>query len=419
MANEEHLKILRQGVEVWNKWREENPEIKPDLAEANLDGVNLCGVNLRNAGLAGVALREADVKMGDLLGVDLRGADLRESNFGNANISKAYLQASALIATDFCNADLRLTDLRFAYLYGAKLIDTDLRWANLRGANLAKAKLNKANITGVNLYGTARDDWEIENIKCDFVFFDHGPRENRIPTNRDFDSGEFEELYQQLPSFEYYFEHGFTPIDAFVMNKVVQVINERYPQFELKLDSFHSKGQPHAVFTVFDKNVAEEALKQIKSDYETRIANLEVERDALERCFNRALEKPQAYIEYSERVEMGDQYNIQGQTGAVGPGAHAHDLNFNQLWNQYSSEIDVAKLADELYQVRQAMKKESETLEHDTAVGEIAAAETAAKDNDGPKALEHLKKAGKWAFSVAENIGTTIAAEVLKKAIGL
>ena len=31
MANEEHVALLKQGVEVWNKWREENPDIKPDL----------------------------------------------------------------------------------------------------------------------------------------------------------------------------------------------------------------------------------------------------------------------------------------------------------------------------------------------------------------------------------------------------
>jgi len=31
MANPEHVKILKQGAEVWNKWREINPDIKPDL----------------------------------------------------------------------------------------------------------------------------------------------------------------------------------------------------------------------------------------------------------------------------------------------------------------------------------------------------------------------------------------------------
>ena len=31
MANEEQLSILKQGVEVWNKWRKENPNVRIDL----------------------------------------------------------------------------------------------------------------------------------------------------------------------------------------------------------------------------------------------------------------------------------------------------------------------------------------------------------------------------------------------------
>lgn len=31
MANPEHVEILKQGVDVWNRWREENPEVVPDL----------------------------------------------------------------------------------------------------------------------------------------------------------------------------------------------------------------------------------------------------------------------------------------------------------------------------------------------------------------------------------------------------
>ena len=37
MANPEHLAKLEEGVEAWNKWREENPDIRePDLREAIL-----------------------------------------------------------------------------------------------------------------------------------------------------------------------------------------------------------------------------------------------------------------------------------------------------------------------------------------------------------------------------------------------
>ena len=48
MANEEHLKIHKQGVEQWNKWREEN-SITPDLSGAHLIGANLSGTNLIDA----------------------------------------------------------------------------------------------------------------------------------------------------------------------------------------------------------------------------------------------------------------------------------------------------------------------------------------------------------------------------------
>lgn len=36
MANEEQLKVLKQGVEVWNKWREENPKTAIDLSKTHL-----------------------------------------------------------------------------------------------------------------------------------------------------------------------------------------------------------------------------------------------------------------------------------------------------------------------------------------------------------------------------------------------
>jgi hypothetical protein len=45
MANEDQLTILKQGVEAWNQWRTENPDVKIDLAGANLKGAKLWQAN--------------------------------------------------------------------------------------------------------------------------------------------------------------------------------------------------------------------------------------------------------------------------------------------------------------------------------------------------------------------------------------
>jgi hypothetical protein len=62
VADPEHLKLLRQGVDVWNEWRAEKPSIRPDLGEANLseaylNGANLYEAYLYEANLSGAAIR--------------------------------------------------------------------------------------------------------------------------------------------------------------------------------------------------------------------------------------------------------------------------------------------------------------------------------------------------------------------------
>ncbi len=38
MANPEHLKILKQGVEVWNRWKEKRSDVMLDFRSADLKG---------------------------------------------------------------------------------------------------------------------------------------------------------------------------------------------------------------------------------------------------------------------------------------------------------------------------------------------------------------------------------------------
>ena len=121
----------------------------------------------------------------------------------------------------------------------------------------------------------------------------------------------------------------------------------------------------------------------------------------------------------SEQI-MGDQFHVSGgQIGAIGPGAHAHDINFNQQWNELGSEINLRELEPELAQVREAMKNEATENEHYQALAEVSSAEEAARSDDGPKVLEHLRSAGTWALDAATKTGSKLAVEAIKHSMGM
>ena len=116
---------------------------------------------------------------------------------------------------------------------------------------------------------------------------------------------------------------------------------------------------------------------------------------------------------------MGDQYNVSGQAGAVGPNAHAHDMSFSQAWNRVENTVDLARLAEELSRLHEALERQASEPAQKFAAGAIAAAEQSARQKDGPKALEYLKMGGKWALDIAGQIGVDVAKAAITSALGV
>ncbi len=85
MANQEHLDILKQGVEVWNQWRKEYPDIQPNLVGADLSGADL---------------RKADLSEANFTKADLSGADLCDVRFHNDTISGGFLTGTDLTSLE-------------------------------------------------------------------------------------------------------------------------------------------------------------------------------------------------------------------------------------------------------------------------------------------------------------------------------
>jgi uncharacterized protein YjbI with pentapeptide repeats len=96
MADNEHFELLMRDVDAWNRWRADNPKVKPDLAYAVMRGANLALANLSKA-----QLREADLVL-----ANLRGADLRRADLSGANLVGARLLGVDLAHANICGADL-------------------------------------------------------------------------------------------------------------------------------------------------------------------------------------------------------------------------------------------------------------------------------------------------------------------------
>ncbi|MBH8573034.1 pentapeptide repeat-containing protein [Nostocaceae cyanobacterium CENA369] len=291
MANEEHLAILRQGVEVWNEWRNKYPKVRPDLSgaklnnanlrkanfeETNFSGAELCGANLHDAylhkailssnkyqdtklietDLSKATLNDAKLVAADLtkanltqtylintnfngatlIDINLKKAFVSDTNFSLTNLKGTNLSNISLTGTNFEEADLREANFSKTNLYRSNLRKADLAKANLFEADLTQTSLYDANLRGACLTGSCIKDWGInaftnlDAIVCDYIYLDQKQQERR-PNSGNFAPGEFAKLFQKsLETVDLIFRNGID-WDAFAYSfKKVEVENQStYP----------------------------------------------------------------------------------------------------------------------------------------------------------------------------------------------
>lgn len=143
MTKDELTCLLKTSVLEWNKWRQANPKVKPDLS-----GVHLMRWKLIEACLNEVDLTEAVLMGADLRRAKLRGANLSRARLGGARLIGADLGGAQLtnanfVETDLTRANLNNADLQFADLTGATVVGADLRNANLEGAAVFGIKFRR------------------------------------------------------------------------------------------------------------------------------------------------------------------------------------------------------------------------------------------------------------------------------------
>ncbi|ABW30641.1 pentapeptide repeat-containing protein [Acaryochloris marina] len=330
MASREHLNILNQGVKAWNQWRDANPNIRPNLQLANLNGKNLSKINFSRADLSGADLSGTELRHAHLIGANLsrafmrwsdlsratlrgaylwgadlsgttleqvdlsyaklRGATMRWADLSFARLTQANLRGATLSGATLCRsilrkADCSWTELRWADMRGANLYETDLRWTDLRGADLRYSSLDYAialssDFTGATFTGASIENWKISNdtkfdeVDCAYVYLKSSQRD-RHPLAGDFISGEFINLIQKpLGTIDLLFLHG---IDWLAFVAAFQALTKEFEQCDIEIQAIEKKSG--GAFTVrlevpIDANY--EAIEaQAKQHYSAQLKAIE------------------------------------------------------------------------------------------------------------------------------------------------
>lgn len=344
MVNPIHLAKLDQGVEAWNRWRAENPRVKPNLAGACLYDNDLKGRNYSSINFSNTNLNRAD----------LRFAILSESLLENAT-----LKGSRLRGAYFWKAQLADVDFSQADLFEARLIDTNLQRANFQDANLTGVSLNLAdstqgdysnavlmgvqalgtNFTGATLTGACIKDWNINavtqfsNLLCDYFFLQYDVREKRKlarrPRSGFFQPGEASVLFQQaIDTVDLIFKDG---IDWQAFSHSFQALRSQYADQDLSIQAIEKKSDGAFVIRVevppeVDKTVIESRAKEL---YAVEVKALEAQYKEQLRLQGQHLEDARRTIE----VERQDKATLMGmmQTMASNQGPKVNDFRGAQI----------------------------------------------------------------------------------------
>lgn len=223
MANEQHIEWLREGVDSWNKRRQEE-SFEPDFdgqkfRDVLVPGTSLEGINLKNgffreADLTGLNLKRANLEHAQfqdawLNGVDLRNAKLFEADFSRAVLSYANLGGVDARLAKFLEADIKHANMQGASLMMATLQDAKFTLSNLTNANLSRTRIDNADLATARLIGadiTLAHPWKS-------VLY---PPQDRKKEIFHYFSGEIEDLeglVKACKSLERYYQENFSNDD--------------------------------------------------------------------------------------------------------------------------------------------------------------------------------------------------------------
>lgn len=180
MAVAEHVEMFKKGPQAWNAWRDENPDVRPDLSdidfekdvhtyESTYDMPEFTGYNLSYMNLNRITARNSYFIRCFLAGSDLHFSDICFSFFQNCSFEGASLAVTKIGSAefhecDFTNADLSYCSAEETNFSGSKFISTKLSNMSLVKTDFTDTVIDEARVYGVSTWDLVLDGSRQSNI---------------------------------------------------------------------------------------------------------------------------------------------------------------------------------------------------------------------------------------------------------------
>jgi len=477
MYRDEALSLLKAGrIEEWNRRRlggEETPSLEHcDLSGAILGGANLSRANLSRADLSRADLRQAKLHRARLRGANLRGANLRgtilngvdfiETDLSEADLSDTILFRARIIRCQLANAvfeNAEVTDCQVHHTRGRPILPGILRMSDgstLTGED-ARNFFNPPATVEVYLSAVLTDQevglyhfhlGEVQHRSVGTDVHLVGRYYKAGGTALRFQAPTYEQIYQVLP----------TLLAPFRLNRAVDwcetlqhLPGQERGQVLTELARIEA-ADPQGIWHFADRlaegfgNFPNAKIVQIRDGRHLAVRIDIATNQAMARKLaakpNRSLPRSEQKNEFPRSEQRNDFHftgssvhvsfledrsmSVDNKAGGnivsnIGEGniLSTGDVVFQQVWNELGGSIDLPRLADDLIKLRAALQQEATEPDHDVAIGNVSMAAKAAKEGNGPKALQYLKAAGRWALDTATKLAVSVASDALTKAIGV
>jgi len=334
----------------------------PDLSQCDMSHASLASQQpIENVSFRGATLSDTDFSCTTLLNVDFEGCNLSDCDFTFCEASQCNFEHAMLVHTiftvsshykcnfnlvnaDFSNFDLCKINNSFfaesslmnATLRQSQIKNTDMANTFLNCSSLIEADLSGSTLSGVTLYGTARSDWNIKEVECTHVYWDHY-RKERFPPEHDFKKGEFTTQHRPYTEFSYTFKEGITPLDLMLATHIVDQINAADTSFTIKIDNASLRGLNPTLNFIMESGEAnrDEAKELFKTIYEHKISFLEEKLQSSEKLLTeRALRVDLAEEQLAEMTSVVKQ-TFSGEKF----GLNARQLLIEHLFNPIMEEV--------------------------------------------------------------------------------